>query len=695
MNFNYKDSILYLQSPQILSDITISEEDSDVNFSQIVNPPTYNLKTDKKLRNKKKVKTKIYLNKALSHETDNFDLHEDSSTVKNYKLKGKKNFKNKIETKVSSLDQENKEQDNKQRNVYLNDSLTVKELAGKINISTVEIIKWLFLQGISITINQALDISISTLVAKHYEFNVLTNEPSYIKFSYQKKCLQGKLRAPVITLLGHVDHGKTSLLKALRCDNTLTEESGHITQAIGSYEFLLDSKQDVNKLIFLDTPGHESFVGMRQRGIDITDLVILVVSADDGLKPQTLEAISYIKERSLPFVVAINKIDKPEVNIENVKRQLSDHDIYKLTDQKYIIEVSALTGKNINLLLSALISLSILQELRSDPSQYAEGTILDARLDRQKGTVAKLLVQNGTLRVGDVIVTGNIYGKVKAMTNSLNEKVVSIESTSLAEVLCFASVPVVGLPFVSVKDEKVAKSISDQYVLESSSQNHSLLTSRISLDDMSKDGSKMLMKKLNIIVKTQMQGSTSAIVHALSKIPQEKVQINILSIASGEVSLQDIRLASTSSSMILAFDINVSPSVIQTAERVGVSIKGFKIIYDLVDYVRDSMLKLVDVEYDKLILGHAVVKSLFTINRGIIAGCFIIDGKLKKNSYFDLKRLNNIIYTGTIDSLKRIKEDVNEVLANNECGIACRSYNLWDIGDHLEIYDLIPLKKTL
>nr|YP_010728665.1 translation initiation factor 2 [Phymatolithon calcareum]WEA76791.1 translation initiation factor 2 [Phymatolithon calcareum] len=714
------ESILYLKNPKLLYDtIEDSSNNLEIEIPDILNP-SYNLKNEKKnkssfktletiegkknkLKQKKKVRSKIHLDKDFSDTVEDLELNAIRSLPF---IRPPKNPKSKKNNKHKIIDSYSLESNivntktilpvNYSKQIYLGDLLTVQELAEKLNIPSTEIIKWLFLQGISVTINQSLDLSISTLIAEHYSFIVLQekNKPNVFK-SDKHTQTKGETRSPVVTLFGHVDHGKTTLLNAIRKSNQVDKEAGNITQAIGSYEILLDDNQKTKKFIFLDTPGHEAFISMRKRGAEITDLAILVVSADDGLKPQTIEAIEHIQKRKLPFIVAINKIDKIESNIDKVKKQLLAFNINSQDTGGSVpmIAVSATTGENISLLLSALFSLSETQNLKSDPSQLAEGIILEAYLDKQRGPVAKILIQNGTLCIGNIMVTGSNYGKVKAITDSNNCKVVSIKSTALAEVLGFPSVPEIGLLFEVVQDEKIAKLQSSSYIALKTTSNS--LNTRIALEAMSTNGSKCVVKQVNIIIKTDLQGSIDPIMNAFSKISQEKVQINILSASSGEISLKDIQLASTSNSIILAFNTNVPSNILSNAENGGIIVRQFNVIYDLVDYVKDYMLTFVEIEYVKEVLGHAEVRSLFFINKGVVAGCFVLDGKLKRNEYISVIRKNQIVYNGLLDSLKRVKEDVEEVFASNECGLMCKEYNLWQLSDRIEAYILRPLEKTL
>jgi len=711
---NKYEPIFYLKSPKLINDIVIDSSNNQikVEFTNSMKKPAYDTKPEKKNKvnhknidfienknkknkNKKKIRNKIYIDKNLSDIKEELDINEikSMSFIRNSKnSRNRKNDKEK-ESIDSNVIFEKKDYSNE---IYLNDLLTVQELSSKLNIPSTDIIKWLFLQGVSVTINQLLDLSISTLVAEHYSFNVIkdvitSNAVLKNKINNQS----GQLRAPIITFLGHVDHGKTTILRAIKKDKFFNQEAGDITQGIGAYEVMVNNCNTSYKLIFLDTPGHEAFISMRERGADITDIVVLVVSADDGLKPQTIEAIQHIQSRNLPFVVAINKIDKLEANVEKVKKQLielniSDKDI---NDINIIIGLSALNNINIDLLLSSLIDVSKTLNLRSDPLGYAEGTILEAYLSKRRGPVAQLLVENGTLNVGDILVAGNFYGKVKAMHNSINQKVSHIESTSLVDILCFTEVPVAGLSFRVVDNEKSARLLASKY--KESKNQLTLLNNRISLDDIKEDGAKGIVTKVNLIIKTNTQGSMDAIMHALTKIPQEKVQLNLLLLACGEVSLKDIDLAYASNSIILVFNLNISSNILHYADQKDIFIKNFKVIYDLINYIEQYMLKFVDLDYEKNILGYAEVKNLFVVNKKVIAGCFVKEGKLKKNSYFQIKRLNQNIYQGSIDSLKRVKEDVDEVYFNNDCGVMCKDYNLWEIKDLLECYELKALEKTL
>ena len=712
---NRYDSVLILNNPKLLSNIITYSQHNEysINISNIVeNSSSYSNKSDmvnkhnyktvdfnegKKIKNKKKEKNKVYLNKEvleLKHELKFKDFHQTSLVRNTRNSRSKKIYQDKSISNISDFNSE----ETISKEIYLDDLLTVQELSAILGVPTTDIIKWLFLQGISATINQVLDTSISTLVAKNYSFNVLKRSVKKTeKINVFKNKQDGILSTPVVTFLGHVDHGKTSLLKTINKDITYVKERGNITQSISAYEVSLNNNHSINKFILLDTPGHEAFIGMRERGADITDIIVLVVAADDGLKPQTIEALDHIRSRNIPFIVAINKVDKPEADVNKVKQQLKEFHVEDTQKDGWtsIIEVSSLTGYNIDNLLKSLVAIAEVYQWKSNPRQLAEGTILEAYLNKQKGPVAQLLLRNGTLNIGDILVASNLYGKVKAIQNDSKNKILSVQSTALVDVLCFSQVPQVGSTFIVASNEKEAKVIIDKNKNTNISNLSSILNSRISIDDMKQKGANNRIKQINLILKAHTKGALDAIIYTLSKIPQEKVQINLLMATCGDVSFKDVDLAITSKSIILLFELNTTANVLQYAEQKNVAITKFDIIYDLIDYVQNYMLTFINIEYTKKVIGYAKVQSLFTINKGIVAGCLVQSGKLKKDAYFQIIKENSNNYIGSIDSLKRMKDDVDEVNEGNECGILCKDYDLWTLEDSLECYELKPLDKTL
>nr|QCI04356.1 Translation initiation factor 2 [Antithamnion hubbsii] len=663
-------------------------------------------KKKNKLQKKNRKNLQLDSEELFLNNKSNIILNEDNLSpdlIKAPKLsKNRKKSKIKQEIIYQSNDSSNLSNlSSNTKEITINSPLTIQELSYKLSIPEAEIITYLFLKGISVTINQVVDISIASDVAVHYKFSILSDDSLVnSKFSFQQEdtsSLGQKFfkRPPIITILGHVDHGKTTLLDTILKTNLVKEETGGITQSITSYEidYLYDS--NLYKLIFLDTPGHEAFASMRIRGTQVTDIILLVVAADDGLKPQTIESIKYIREKNLTYIVVINKIDKPGANIMKVREELAEHNI---VDEKWggdatIIEISALKKQNIDLLLSNLCLLSDIQDLKANPNQLATGIILESYLDQQKGPLATLVVQNGTMKIGDFIIAGNLYGKIKVMFNNNNNNIIQAEPSSIIQILGFSSIPHAGTSFQVVSDKKIIKQYTNNKVTSKiidSSLN--TLNNRVTLDSYNIN---FTLKKVNLILKTDTQGSSEAIISAFKQISQEKVQINILSISSGNISNTDLELAIASNSLILGFNVNIASSIRNSAKQFSITLHSFNIIYDLLNYVTKCMLDLVDPEYDKLMIGKAVVQTVFSINKGAVAGCLVSTGKLRKDSHLSVYRNNEIIYDGILHSLKRMKDDVNEVLEGSECGVMSYDYSLWEKGDIVEVYELHEKNKIL
>nr|YP_009293830.1 translation initiation factor 2 [Ahnfeltia plicata]AOM65518.1 translation initiation factor 2 [Ahnfeltia plicata]UAT97317.1 translation initiation factor 2 [Ahnfeltia plicata] len=742
ISLDRREIILPLQNPKLVYSLeavnkvlTEPDMDSSNSFSTTLNSDasgTFVGRSDKKSKNnlrladslegkknklkKKKIRTKIH----LDEEEEAFSDNAISSGVNNDALalslmrpikpaKQKRSIrvkKEKSETKKKKQSSDLKLTDpiieDTSKETFFHNPLTIQDLSTQLSIPEAEIITWLFLQGISVTMNQVVDISIASSVAEHYGFIVQSHSDdaslkvySHSKSIYLSNSYKGEKRPPIITIFGHVDHGKTTLLDAIRTTNLVNKEVGGITQSIGAYEVQLEYKFNCEKLVFLDTPGHEAFISMRSRGAQVTDLAILVVAADDSLKPQTIEAINHIQNRRLPFVVAINKIDKDGADPSKIKEQLSKYNIIgeDWGGDVPIVELSALNSTNIDLLLSTLFLLSDLQDLTADPAQLARGTILEAHLDKQTGPIASIIVQDGTLSVGDIIVSGNLYGKVKALIDSSESKLKSAKPSSIVKVWGFSAVPDAGLEFLVVNDEKEAKRLIDiDNSMNQVSNIQQLLNSRVTLDSYRQ---KRAVKQVNIILKTDTQGSIEAIINSFAQIPQEKVQLNILSTSSGQVSDQDIALASMSQSVILGFNLNISLPIQHTADKANVLILKFNIIYDLLDHIKNYMLNLVEPEYLQVDIGEAIVEAVFSINKGSVAGCSVSSGKLKRGAYIDVYRGKDLVHNGRLDSLKKIKDDVEEVSYGNECGVMCSEYNLWQKLDIIKAYELDPKEKAL
>lgn len=608
----------------------------------------------------------------------------------------KKNIKDK---KLSTSTTSNQDIDSQvlfSKKIILDSPLTIQQLSDKLSIPEAAIITWLFLQGISVTINQVVDISIATKVAKHYDF-IISESANHNKSndlfnsSHNDNIVNGIQRPPIITIFGHVDHGKTSLIHSIRKTNSVSLEAGGITQSITAYEVDWQYMSSIHKLIFLDTPGHEAFTGMRLRSAEVTDLAILLVAADDGLKPQTIEAINHIMSRKIPYIVAINKIDKDNIDLVKIKEQLIQ---YNIIDKEWggdstIIAISALKDINIDSLLSSICELSQLQGFKANPEAFAEGTVIEGNLDKKIGPIATVVIKNGTLKIGDIIISGNMYGKVKLIVNPNKIKINQAGPSSIVQVLGFSSVPQAGLKFYCLDDEKEAKQLIAAKFNDSYSFSR-LLNTRITLDTTSTS-----FKQVNLILKTDTQGSIEAIINSFSQISQEKVQINIISSSLGSISDKDLDLAITSNSIILGFNITTSNNINVSADKLNIQIKTFDVIYNLLDYIKQYMLHLVDPEYDKVLIGLATVQTVFNINKGTVAGCIVDSGKLRKNAYIDIYHNSNLVYKGLLNSLKRLKDDVDEVSVGHECGVMCLDYNLWNSFDKIEAYELVEKKKVL
>lgn len=715
------DNVLHLISPKILESNVDKLLLSNNNFISSGNEflKTQNLhnKFDKKNKTYTKVEDMIDVKKnknKLSKRNKKIVAIEDKQrliqrnsvllneealnleVVKTPKLKKKNKLKddNKSEIIITNINNSEINQ------VIINKPLAIQELSIKLKIPAPEIITFLFLKGISVTMNQVVDIDIAKDIALNYKVEVINNqklEEENVSFSnIEDSSALTFQRPPIITILGHVDHGKTTLLDSILKTNLVGQEHGGITQSITGYEIEWLYKEKEYKLVFIDTPGHDAFISMRSRGVQITDIALLIVAADDGLKPQTIESINHIFAKQLPYIVVINKIDKSDINILKIKEELAQ---YNILDKEWggdacIIEVSALLNQNIDKLLSKLCELSISQALKANINKLAEGLILETYLKKQTGIVANLVIQSGILKVGDYIVSGGIYGRIKNLLNYSNQSIKQAHPSSIVQVLGFSSMPIAGNSFEVVANEKIARvctlhNINKENTVFSSLD---LLNRRVTLDT---NDTTHKLKQLNLILRTDTQGSLEAILNAFARIPQSKVQLNVLNASSGNISNNDIDLAHTSNALILSFNMSISGSIKQKSKKLEVLIQDFNIIYDLLSYVQDSMLYLIEPEFDKVFLGSAIVQTVFNVNKKTIAGCLVNKGKLIKNAHIHVYRNNEMIYTCLLDSLKRMKDDVTEVNVDTECGVMCNDYDMWKQNDIINAYNLIEKKKIL
>ena len=673
---------------KIRAKIHISEEEDNLNNNLI---GSNNIRDHKNLqlslvRPSKPLKKKISVN-AIS-------IHSNTISKKNTIGNTKKELTPSIERNVD-------------KKIALHYSLSIQELSSMLSIPEADIIKWLFLQGIPVTINQIIDTSIAQSIVEHYGFIVENknehNSSSNVKqfssnlLSHTNELLES--RAPIVTILGHVDHGKTTLLDTICKTNNVSFEVGGITQTIAAHDIEIECKSQKKRIIFLDTPGHEAFSDMRLRCVQITDLCILVVAADDSLQPQSIEAIHYIQKNNLPLIVAINKIDKLNSDILKVKEDLAKHNIIseKSGGTIPIIELSALTNKNIDNLLNRIISLAEFQELKANMNNNAIGSILDSYLDKTKGPVATILIKNGVLKVGNFLVVDNFISKIRAIIGNKQSKLDVAGPSSVVQIWGLSHLPISGSIFESVLDEKQAKKIlikindSKDFI----SYNNRNLNNRIRLNPLAKDKNNFLDKQINLILKTDTHGSIDALIKAFNKIPQNKVQLNILSVTVGKITENDLQLAMISKSIIISFNIAADNNIKINAEKTNVLIRDFNIIYDLINYIEEQMLQLVNLEYEEKIIGLAIVETVFVVSKGHVAGCIVKSGQLKHNSCIRIKRNKAVLYDGKLSSLKRVKEDVEEVKSGNECGILISNFSQWQKKDEVESYELIPKEKTL
>lgn len=676
-------------------------------------------RTGVKLKLKKKTRSKINFDEDYDSVTDllrEVDSSEDSlplplarpskPTVKEmetnpFTVKQKNTVNLVTKKKKSTANQSRKESQSipleKPSLVTIGNPKTVQELAELFVVSTTEIIKSLFLKGIAVTVNKAIDVT--TIQKLGQEFGVEVNVGSEQPVGDKKRLdlsssQQSRLvsRPPIITVMGHVDHGKTSLLDKIRKTQIAKREAGGITQKIGAYEVSLTYKNDDKKLIFLDTPGHAAFSGMRSRGVSITDIAVLVVAADDGVKPQTLEAIQHIQSSNVPVIVAINKIDKQDANVEAIKEELAKHNLISEDwgGDTLMVPISAIQGTNIDTLLEMILLSAEMLELRADPGALAEGTIIESNLDRTRGAVASVLIQNGTLHVGDILYVGGTIAKVRGMVNSLGENIRNAGPSSPVLLWGLTRVPSVGEYFSAFKTEKDAKMFAstDEASFKSTLPSPQILSENYNVSD---SETKL---KINLIIKTDTQGSAEAISSSLNKINDLKVQIRVLYAYAGEITETDVEFAAASSATLIAFNTTSASGAVKAAKNMSIDITYFDVIYDLFDYVQSEIESLVGPQFEEKFIGSAVIKTVFPLAKSFVAGSSVMEGKIIKSSFVHIIRNNDVIHKGFIDSIKRLKESVSEVSEGSECGIFLKEFDSWKEGDILKAFELVPKKRN-
>ena len=577
------------------------------------------------------------------------------------------------------------------REVTVTEGITVRELAEKLDIRAKDLLKTLLDRGVFASINQALDVPTATNLAEAFNgiVQVVTFEEQVVQEEKIKEERSGNLqpRAPVVTVMGHVDHGKTSLLDAIRETEVAAGEAGGITQHIGAYEAHVGDR----RIVFIDTPGHEAFTRMRARGAKVTDIVVLVVGADDGVMPQTEEAIAHARAAKVPIVVAINKIDKPDAQPERVKRQLADRGLMPEDwgGETVMVEVSAKTKQNLPRLLEMILLVGDLRELKADPDAPASGTVLESRVDRGRGPVATVLVQNGTLHIGDVFIVGAVYGKVRAMFDDRGQPIKQAGPSTPVEVLGLQGVPEAGDQF-QVADEAKARHIVEYR--QSKQREASLAktaSGRLTLDQLHEQLRAGEMKELPVVMKADVQGSVEVLTEMLPKLSNDQVKLKVIQASVGAINESDVILASASNAIIIGFNVRPERKASDLAQREGVDIRLHTIIYELLDEVRKAVAGLLAPVIKETYLGRAEVRDTFRVKGvGMIAGCSVQDGIIKRDADVRVVRDGAVVYTGRVISLRRFKDDVNEVRAGFECGIGISNFNDVKVGDILECFKM-------
>lgn len=575
--------------------------------------------------------------------------------------------------------------------------ISVKDLSVRLGIKPNDLIKKLIKQNIFATINQLLDEKTTTLIGKDFGYDIkpLPTEEEEVIEIHKKEDEPSKLvpRAPIVTFMGHVDHGKTSLLDVIRKTNITEKEAGGITQHIGAYEVVLEK----GHITFLDTPGHEAFTAMRSRGANITDIVVLVVAADDGIMPQTIEAIDHAREANAPIVVAINKIDKPDADIDRVKRQLAEHNLLPEDwgGKTITAGVSAKTKEGIDHLLEMLLLEAEMLELKANPNRIASGVVVEAELSKGGGPIARVIVRNGTLRIGDVIICGEQWGRVRAMIDDRGNRVKEAPPSKPVEILGLSGMVKAGDTFYAVEDEKKAREIAT-LKQEKLKEKRAVSAKRITLEELYQHIKEGSIKELKLILKADVGGSIEALRDSLLKIQSQDVQLKIIHQGSGDINESDIMLAAASNAIIVGFHVEMTPEAEQKAKEEEVEVRMYRVIYEAISDVKAAMEGLLEPHTKETTLGRAEVRQVFKVsNFGQIAGCAVIKGTIARNALIRVIRNNEIIFDGKISSLKRLKDDVREVQEGFECGIGVSEFQDFKVGDIIEAYRIEKIAKKL
>jgi translation initiation factor IF-2 len=581
--------------------------------------------------------------------------------------------------------------------IRISEVVTVADLSRSMGVKAGDVLKKLLDMGMMATINQALDHDTAALVAAEFEYqveNVAIDVEQMLEAGETANVEEVRLpRAPVVTMMGHVDHGKTSLLDAIRSTDVAAGEAGGITQHIGAYTVEMNGRQ----VTFLDTPGHEAFTAMRARGAKVTDIVILVVAADDGVMPQTIEAINHARAAEVSIIVAVNKIDKPGANAERVKQELGNHGLApeEWGGDTIVTPVSAKTKEGIPHLLDMILLQADVLELKANPDRLAKGTIVEARLDRGRGPVATVLVQEGTLHPGDVFVCGTQYGRVRAMVGDKGQRLEAAGPSQPVEILGIGGVPEAGDTFVAVQDDQKARQVAE-HRRGKQRETEMAKTAKVSLDDLYQQIQTGDVKELKVVLKADVQGSVEATSDALRRLSTEDVRLNVLHGSVGGITESDVLLASASNAVIIGFNVRPEPKAAALAEREGVDIRLYTVIYEALNDVRDALEGLLEPALHEKVLGRAEVRQVFAVSGiGQVAGCAVTDGKILRGAKARLLRDHVVVHDGRIATLKRFKDDAREVVSGYECGLSLEAYQDVKVGDVVEAYEVEQVARRL
>lgn len=623
--------------------------------------------------NKKKKKN----NKIINNKTSNEEFAKQKKEM----------YKHKEKLQSNVLEQDDSV-------VLYTEGMTVADFAKVLDKNVAEIIKKLMVLGKMMNLNAAIDFETAEIVALDYD-KTLKRDTSVDEANFEELEIVDNEedlveRPPVITIMGHVDHGKTTLLDTIRKTNVVLGEAGGITQHIGAYQIIYNNKP----ITFIDTPGHAAFTEMRARGASVTDIVIIIVAADDGVMPQTKEAIDHAKAAGVPIVVAVNKIDKPDANPERVLTEMSQNGITpdEWGGDTLFVNISAKTGEGIPELLDNLLLISEMQELKANPNRYALGTVIESKMDKQEGVISTLLVQNGTLRLGDAIVVGNSAGKVRTLKNDKGENLTVATPSMPVSITGISDVPDAGDKFMAFENEKKAKAIAQERAITAKNKNMATNNS-VSLDDLF-NRIEAGQKEINVILKADVRGSEEAVKNSLLKLDVEGIKVNVIRSSVGAISESDIVLAAASNALIIGFNIRPNNKITQYAKEKGVDIRLYNIIYKVVEEMEDAMKGKLEPEYEEKVLGQAEVRKLFKFSKvGTIAGCYITDGIVKRDAKARIIRDGVVIYDGNINSIAREKDQVKEVKQGLECGITIENFNDIKDGDIIEAYEIVEVKR--